>query len=149
MSENRMIVGHAHHDSKGPHLHLPAGFVPLRLRLEAEGEVIEVTHPVAVLGRHSEADLRIAHPEISRRHCRFAFEDGTWRVRDLNSLNGVILNNKQIQEAELHAGDRVRLGCVGIVIEAATLPGHVAIEDRNEKLRQIIDVLPADQRRAG
>ncbi len=153
MSENRMIVEHARHGAQGPHTHQPAGFVPLRLRLE-EGERIEVTRwcacPVALVGRHSEADLRIADPEISRRHCRFAFENGIWRVRDLKSLNGVVLNNKPIVEATLYAGDRLRLGCVGILIEAATPMRLLPIEDdRHEKLRQIIEVLPADQRRAG
>ncbi len=150
MSENRMIVGHARHGAQGPHTHMPAGFVPLRLRLEAEGERIEVRCPVAVVGRHSDADLRIAHPEISRRHCRFAFEGGVWRIRDLKSLNGVVLNNQAITEATLYAGDRLRLGCIGILIEAATPMKVLPIEDdRNGKLRQIIDVLPADRRRAG
>jgi pSer/pThr/pTyr-binding forkhead associated (FHA) protein len=150
MSENRTIVEHARHGVQGPHSHQPAGFVPLRLRLETEGERIEVTCPVALVGRHSDADLRIAHPEISRRHCRFAFEDGVWRVRDLQSLNGVVLNNAPIVEATLYAGDRLRLGCVGILIEAATAMKLLPIDDdRNDKLRQIIQVLPADQRRAG
>lgn len=150
MSENRAIVGHARHGVQGPHLHVPAGFVPLRLRLEADGERIEVTCPVAVVGRHSEADLRIADPEISRRHCRFAFDNGVWRVRDLKSLNGVFLNNQPIDEATLYAGDRLRLGCVGILIEAATPMRLLPIEDdKKEMLRQIIQVLPTDQRRAG
>jgi pSer/pThr/pTyr-binding forkhead associated (FHA) protein len=149
MSENRMIVGHIRHGVPGPHLHLPADFVPLRLHIEADGERIEVKCPVAVVGRHSDADLRIAHPEISRRHCQFAFENGVWRVRDLNSLNGVVLNNKQIAETTIYAGDRLRLGCVVIVIEAATPSGRAPLEDRNEKLRQIINVLPAEQRLAG
>jgi pSer/pThr/pTyr-binding forkhead associated (FHA) protein len=135
MSENRTIVGHTCHSSQGPHLHMPAGFVPLRLHLET-GELIELTCPVAVVGRHSEADLRIAHPEISRRHCQFTFADGVWRVRDLNSLNGVVLNNKPITEAMLCAGDRLRLGCVNIFIEKATPTAFLPI-------------LPADLRRAG
>lgn len=149
MSENRTIVCHTFHGTQGPHLHVPADFVPLRLHVDADGERIEVTCPVAVVGRHSDADLRIAHPEISRRHCQFAFESGVWRVRDLNSLNGVVLNNKPIAEATVYAGDRLRLGCVNIVIETATPSGSAAIENRNEKQGQIIDAMPADQRLAG
>jgi hypothetical protein len=150
MSVNPTVVSHAPHGAQGPHTHLPAGFVPLRLRMESDGQRIEVTCPIALVGRHSDADLRIAHPEISRRHCRFAFEGGVWRVRDLKSLNGVLLNNQPIVDATLYAGDRLRLGGVGILIEAATPMRLLPIEDdRNEKLRQIIEVLPADQRRAG
>ena len=141
MSDTRTIVDHARHATQGPHRHLPADFVPLRLCVETEGVHVELTCPSALLGRHSDAALRIANPEISRRHCQFAFENGKWSVRDLNSLNGVMLNNKPITEATLYAGDRLRLGCVTLLIEAATpMPKEI--------LRQIIDVLPPDQRRA-
>lgn len=114
--------------------------------MEQEGQRVEIGCPIAILGRHTDADLRIAHPEISRRHCRFAFDDGKWTVRDLHSLNGLVLNNKSITEATLYTGDRLRLGCVGILIEEAT---PVRLCPSDEKLRQIIDVLPSDQRRAG
>lgn len=149
MSEQRIIIGHARHGTQGPHgqAQAPAGFVPLRLRLEAEGARIEVTCPVAVVGRHSEADLRLAHPEVSRRHCRFAFEDGFWRVRDLRSLNGVVLNNKAIDEAVIYAGDRLRLGPVNVLIEAAT-PATMPAADESDRLRQATQVLPAEHRLA-
>jgi pSer/pThr/pTyr-binding forkhead associated (FHA) protein len=150
MSETRLIVGHARHKMQGPHGHPPGDFVPLRLCVENHGVRVEVTCPVAVVGRHSHADLRIAHPEISRRHCRFAFENGKWRVRDLKSLNGVILNNERVAEATVYAGDRLRLGCVTLLVEEATPAPIAPLEaGTNDKLRQIMDVLPMDTRQAG
>src|SRR5207247_535425 len=65
----------------------PAGFVPLRLVLQPGGLCVEVNRPDMLVGRHSTADVRLSLPDISRRHCRFIFADGTWRVVDLSSFN--------------------------------------------------------------
>jgi pSer/pThr/pTyr-binding forkhead associated (FHA) protein len=63
-----------------------------------------------VIGRHSEADIRLPLPDVSRRHCRFNFRDGAWHVRDLNSLNGTFVNGEQREESLLCHGDTVRIG---------------------------------------
>jgi pSer/pThr/pTyr-binding forkhead associated (FHA) protein len=138
MTEKKVIIGHAPHLGQGPHIDLPAGFVPLRLRLEEEHATIEVTCPVAIVGRHSEADLRFAFPDVSRRHCRLAFERGQWRICDLNSMNGVFVNNVPTVEATLYAGDMLRIGCVKLLVTTAT---PVPVQD--DKLRQIVEVLPS------
>jgi FHA domain len=138
MSETLAIIGHTRHGTVGPHLRLPTGFTPLRLCVEMEGLRVEVTCAKAVLGRHSDSDLRIPHPEVSRRHCVFTFDRGQWSVRDLGSLNGIMLNGARAVEAAIYSGDRIRLGCVGILVESAT-----PRLSENDKLRQIIEVLPS------
>jgi pSer/pThr/pTyr-binding forkhead associated (FHA) protein len=89
---------------------LPADFIPLRLVLRATGASVELTRVDMVLGRHSEADIRLPLPDVSRRHCRFFFDRGAWHVQDLKSLNGTHLNDQPIQEALLCNGDRLRIG---------------------------------------
>jgi pSer/pThr/pTyr-binding forkhead associated (FHA) protein len=120
MTETRQIVGHATHTLPGPHANLPVGFVPLRLCVQGERLHIDVTSPDVIVGRHSEADLRLAYPEISRRHCRLCFENWQWRIYDLNSLNGVYVNNAAVAEATLYTGDILRVGCVKLLVEAGT-----------------------------
>ena len=142
MTEKKVIIGHAAHSAQGPHIDLPAGFVPLRLRLQAEHATIEIRCPVAIVGRHSDADLRFAYSDVSRRHCRLAFENGQWRVRDLKSMNGVYVNNVPTVEATLYAGDMLRVGCVNLLVTAGT-PAPA----RDDKLRQIVEVLPVDRPR--
>src|SRR5205823_4724 len=71
---------------------IPHDFVPLRLLLQPGGLCVELNKPEMLLGRHSTADVRLSLPDVSRRHCRFAYADGHWRVFDLNSLNGVFIN---------------------------------------------------------
>jgi len=71
--------------------------------MEAEGTSV-------LVGRHSESDLQLAMPDVSRRHCRFVLAETGWRVIDLSSTNGTFVNGVRVDEADLHAGDRVRVG---------------------------------------
>ena len=143
MTKTRQIIGHGRHPLQAPHVELPVGFVPLRLCVEVEHLRIDVTCPIAIVGRHSEVDLRFAFPEVSRRHCRLAFENWQWRIYDLKSMNGIFVNGVPILEAALYAGDHVRIGCVKLLIEAGTpLRLSKADEERRTKLRQIAEAWP-------
>jgi pSer/pThr/pTyr-binding forkhead associated (FHA) protein len=141
MTEKRAIIGHARHPAQGPHFDLPAGFVPLRLCVEAERLHIEIVCPIAIVGRHTEADVRFAYPDVSRRHCQLVFDNGQWRIFDLKSLNGVFVNNVPAAEATLYEGDQLRIGCVKLLVESGT-PLRIS----HEKLRQIAEVLPAAEK---
>lgn len=52
-----------------------------------------------LIGRSREADLTIAHPMVSRRHCELFEENGLLMVRDLGSLNGTIVGKERITKA--------------------------------------------------
>jgi pSer/pThr/pTyr-binding forkhead associated (FHA) protein len=91
-------------------LPLPEDFVPLRLILQPSGAAVELTQPDILLGRHSQADIRLPLPDVSRRHCRFLFSQSVWQVFDLNSLNGVFLNGEPVRQATLRQGDLIRIG---------------------------------------
>jgi pSer/pThr/pTyr-binding forkhead associated (FHA) protein len=100
-----------------------------------------------VLGRHSEADIRLPLPDVSRRHCRFVFDHGQWRIFDLGSLNGILVNGKRVDSAELHEGDVIAIG--GFTFSASMLIGNKVNQDPVENqdngeaiLRSIADALP-------
>src|SRR5439155_6506421 len=97
---------HAAPDQEG----LPPRFVPLRLVMRPGGLAVELTRPDMLLGRHSEADVRLPLPDVSRRHCRFVFRDGSWYIRDLKSLNGTYVNEQAVEYTALLHGDTVRIG---------------------------------------
>ncbi len=69
-----------------------------------------VFRPPAVLGRSREADLTIAHPMISRRHCELYVVDGLLLVRDLGSLNGTIVRGKKVVDSPLCPNDAFSVG---------------------------------------
>lgn len=72
-----------------------------------------------VVGRALDADLRIAHPTVSPRHVLLRVEpDGRVRVRDLGTVNGVLVDGVPVVEAQLHDGNRLGLGEAQLVFRA-------------------------------
>jgi DNA-binding CsgD family transcriptional regulator len=74
-----------------------------------------------VAGRGQEADLRLDHESVSRRHALFRIENGEPCVEDLQSSNGTFVNGQAIVgRARLSIGDRIQLGsCELELVEAA------------------------------
>lgn len=63
-----------------------------------------------VIGRSREADLTVAHPMISRKHCELYEAEGLVRIRDLGSLNGLFVGSRQVNEAALHPNAEFTVG---------------------------------------
>jgi predicted component of type VI protein secretion system len=101
---------------QGPHWRHDLGgqaeseVAPLRLRLRPGRFAVQLTRSGLVFGRHSSADVRLPLPDVSRQHCRFVYEAGRWQVIDLDSLNGVFVNDAPVRRADLHDHDTVRIG---------------------------------------
>jgi pSer/pThr/pTyr-binding forkhead associated (FHA) protein len=111
----------------------PGGFVPLTLMLIPSSMTVELTKSDMLMGRHSSADIRLPLADVSRRHCRFFFTDASWRVQDLDSLNGVFVNNQRVREATLKDGDRIR---VGSFVFQAMLPPTTAVPESRKDTRR-------------
>ena len=54
-----------------------------------------------VLGRSREADLTVADPIVSRRHCELSESNGLLMLRDLASLNGTTVAGRRVTSAAL------------------------------------------------
>ena len=83
-----------------------------RLRVEVgrqadfEYEIPPTAEEEAVwLGRGAFCKIRITDMQLSRRHCQFTFEDAQLFVEDLNSRNGVKVNNMRVTEKRVDPGD--------------------------------------------
>ncbi|MGV0715483.1 FHA domain-containing protein [Mycolicibacterium sp. XJ662] len=63
-----------------------------------------------VVGRDLRADVRIAHPLISRAHLVLRFDQGRWVAIDNGSLNGMFVNNRRIPTADITDGLNVNIG---------------------------------------
>jgi hypothetical protein len=114
------VVGfpvHGPNERSGPCEPMPCDFVPLRLQLVPGSMAIELTAPDMVLGRHSASDIRLPLPDVSRRHCRFVYAGGHWQVIDLQSLNGVWVNDQPVQRSPLYPGDRLRIGSLVFTVD--------------------------------
>ena len=113
---------------------------PLRLVLQPTGAVLEVTRPDVVVGRHSRADVCLALPDVSRRHCRMVHAGGRWEVIDLKSLNGIWVNDQAVEQAALNHGDTLRIGGFTFKVDLSK-PVRVA-DPQGGVLRSIFSALP-------
>jgi len=78
-----------------------------------------------VVGRTSDAGVRIPLPSVSRRHCELIVENSTLRVRDLGSSNGTYQNYQQIEEATLAPGDVLGIGGCLLTVQIDGAPKQV------------------------
>jgi pSer/pThr/pTyr-binding forkhead associated (FHA) protein len=63
-----------------------------------------------VVGRDLRADVRVAHPLISRAHVLLRFDQGRWMAIDNGSLNGLWVNGQRVPMVDLTDGMGVNLG---------------------------------------
>ncbi|OMC42987.1 ABC transporter ATP-binding protein [Mycobacterium sp. IS-1264] len=63
-----------------------------------------------VIGRDLRADVRVAHPLISRTHLLVRFDQGRWVAIDNGSLNGLYVNSRRVPTVDILDGLRVNIG---------------------------------------
>jgi pSer/pThr/pTyr-binding forkhead associated (FHA) protein len=125
---------------------LPPGFIPLRLVLQPSGVTLELDLPDMILGRHSDADLRLPMPDVSRHHCRFVWAAGTWSVIDLNSLNGVDVNGMTVQRSKLVQNDVVRIGGFTFTVDLNYPDPPNVVSPSTSRLSNVINALQQTSR---
>ena len=83
------------------------------------GSELELDRPTVLIGRGPGVDLAFEDPAMSRQHAAIEFARQGFRIRDLGSTNGLLLNGRSVQVGELDHGDRVEIGgrTLQIVIE--------------------------------
>ena len=85
-----------------------------RAVLEINGTRHPLQPPGVVVGRGTDADIRINDPGVSRRHVEFTVVGGAdgpvIEVHDLGSTNGMLVDGHRISRTGLHDGSQVRIG---------------------------------------
>ncbi|MGY2701232.1 FhaA domain-containing protein [Nocardioides sp. HB32] len=85
-----------------------------RAVLEVNGTRHPLQPPGLVIGRGTEADVRINDPGVSRRHVEFVVEGGgndlRIKVVDLGSTNGMLVDGHRISSTGLRDGSQVKIG---------------------------------------
>lgn len=75
-----------------------------------EGSTYVIAEPVTLIGRDDDCHVVIDDPRASARHAMVYFASGEFRVRDLESTNGSLLNGSPLTEFAFHDGDDLRCG---------------------------------------
>ncbi len=119
-----------------------------RLILKSAGEPQEF--PLGennVLGRSTQASVRLADREVSRKHSQVDKEGGEFVLRDLGSSNGTFLNGKRIfGPTKLTDGDEVVIGTSkmefkALLLASATPKNAEIVRDGKEKTGELEGVV--------
>lgn len=95
---------------------------------------LEKDNPLTI-GRSQDADIPVADEKVSRLHCGIRFMDGEFVVKDLGSSNGTYLNGQQVNIANIHPGDRIRVGSSMLKIEKELAKGqHTVLREVQDEM---------------
>jgi pSer/pThr/pTyr-binding forkhead associated (FHA) protein len=99
---------------------VPAGSAAAGTRrwIEINGTRHQITRGSLVLGRSTEADVRVDDPGVSRKHCEIRVGTPSL-VQDLGSTNGIVVDGQHTQRATLRDGSRIVVGSTTIVYRQA------------------------------
>jgi transcriptional regulator with GAF, ATPase, and Fis domain len=75
-----------------------------------KGNVIPLEKKETVIGRDSSVQLSVQDSSLSRRHCKISKEGGSFKIADLESLNGTFVDRIPIKEKALQHGNEIEIG---------------------------------------
>ncbi|MGY1660161.1 FhaA domain-containing protein [Geodermatophilus sp. SYSU D00705] len=80
------------------------------LLVDGPGTRHELTTGRNVIGRGTDADIRLPDTGVSRRHVDVVLDGATAIAEDLGSTNGTLVNGRRITRQPLSDGDVIRIG---------------------------------------
>lgn len=90
------------------------------LNTDFAGREFPITRTEMRIGRTDDNDIAIDHRSLSRTHCKVVREDsGEWKVIDMQSANGLMVNGESYAQVTLRIGDVLELGHVKMKFVAA------------------------------
>ena len=73
------------------------------------GDPVPLLKKDLLVGRRESCDIVLRFSNVSSHHCKLECHGGYWYVRDLNSKNGVRVNDVRVTEKRLDPGDELRV----------------------------------------
>ncbi|MFH9551136.1 FhaA domain-containing protein [Streptomyces sp. NPDC051445] len=86
--------------------------------VEINGTRHQISRGTLVMGRSTEADVRIDDPGVSRRHCEIRTGSPS-TIQDLGSTNGIVVDGQHTTRATLRDGSRIVVGSTTIIYRQA------------------------------
>ncbi|HEY0766140.1 MAG TPA: sigma 54-interacting transcriptional regulator [Pyrinomonadaceae bacterium] len=109
----------------------------------ARGTSFALTEDEVSIGREPANGIRVDDDSVSRRHCVFRRENGSFRVVDLESYNGTFVNGVPVREQALNHGDQIAVGKVVFLFlldETEAVATGNAVELNDEELKNFSTV---------
>jgi type II secretory pathway predicted ATPase ExeA len=99
----------------------PVASLDILLDMEPKAR-IRLSSPRLLIGRHPWNDVQLDHDSVSRHHAMLVREGGHWTVVDLNSTNGIRVNDRSVRQERLAHSDVVQVGRFRLVLNEGTGP---------------------------
>ena len=99
------------------------------------------------VGRDNDCDLMLPGSSVSRRHALFQFTDGHFIVSDLDSQNGIVLNDQSVDaDVALKHGDQVHIGTHALIFSERGMlkpdPSAIEFDEELHKSDNLFDEDP-------
>jgi signal transduction histidine kinase len=98
------------------------------------GKTFEVDGETGVIGRDPHCEISLRDPGCSRAHARLVRKGTRYVLVDAGSANGTYINGIRVSEAEIEAGDQVRVGNSILSVGRPTEDGTL-VDDRGLPIR--------------
>ncbi len=82
---------------------------------ESLGQMYRVDRTETVIGRASDADIRVQDDGVSRRHSKIVQSGSEVWIEDLGSANGTYIDDSRVERRLLRDGDKIRMGSTTIL----------------------------------
>ena len=86
------------------------------------------------IGRNADNNIVIEHSSISRSHARIVRDHRTFKLKDLNSSNGLYVMGEKCDEVVLESGVTVRLGYATLVFKSGFKEEHLTLAGTSFKV---------------
>jgi pSer/pThr/pTyr-binding forkhead associated (FHA) protein len=86
------------------------------------------------IGRSANNSIVIDHPSVSRAHAQITREHRIFRLKDLNSSNGLWVHGRKVSEIVLEDGVSVQLGYATLTFKSGFTEEHLTIAGTSFKL---------------
>jgi len=116
------VPGGAHGVSAPPEYAVPLSYA---LVVDGPNTRHELREGSNIIGRGTEASIRLPDTGVSRRHVDVQLARGNATVVDLGSTNGTIVNGRRVPHIVLSDGDVIRIGHSVLVYRQEPAPGYV------------------------
>lgn len=82
----------------------------IALRGPRRGRVFILAPGTSTLGRDQENAVSLPDAKASRRHASISLDETGATIRDMQSKNGILVNDEQVTEAQLGSGAHIQIG---------------------------------------
>ena len=106
------------------------------------GQRLTVERAPMTLGRDPDCTVHIPDEEVARKHAVLEHRPEGLFIRDLGSMNRILVNHREVRDARLRHGDEVELGRTRFLVQAL-IQADVAGIRRRKRAKRLVSAVVA------